>query len=167
TEELGRRGYRRIGIAVTQWIDARADHTYSGAFLHYQQHIPARNRVPLLLFPKNNLAQGAQTFCAWMKKYQPDAIISFHAYVPEWITERMQMRIPDDVGLVVHDWNERLKGFAGINHRRAYVAAAAVDLVATQLMQNEFGIPEVPKQILVPPAWIDGASIRPALVDTA
>jgi len=141
TAELGRRGYRRIGIAITQWIDARADHTYSGAFLHYQQRIPARNRVPLLFFPENNPAHGAEAFCAWMKKYQPEAIISFHTYVPEWLTERMQMRIPDDVGLVVHDWNERMQGFAGIHHRRSYVAAAAVDLVATQPCRMSAGSP--------------------------
>jgi LacI family transcriptional regulator len=162
TESLGRRGYRRIGIAITHWIDARADHTYSGALLHYQQRIPGRDRVPLLFFPQNNLSHGADAFCAWVKKHQPDAIISFHTYVPEWLAGFMGLRIPEDVGLVVHDWTERMQGFAGIHHRRSYVAAAAVDLVATQLMQNERGIPEVPKQILVPPAWIEGPSIRPA-----
>ncbi|MBX7124022.1 MAG: hypothetical protein K1X42_18000 [Opitutaceae bacterium] len=71
------------------------------------------------------------------------------------------LRIPDDVGLVVHDWTERMAGFAGIYHRRPHVAAAAVDMVVTQLMHNEHGIPEVPREILIPPAWIEGASIRP------
>lgn len=159
-DTLERRGYQRIGIAVTRWIDARADHTYSGALLHYQQKLSARQRVPFLYVP-DNLARGSQLFSAWMKKHRPDAIISFDTYVPEWLTE-LGLSIPEDVGLVVHDWTERMTGFAGIHHRRAHVAAAAVDLVATQLTQNEKGIPEVPRQILIPPAWIDGQSIRPA-----
>src|ERR1051325_2877982 len=47
--ELTRRGYRRVGLAVTEWIDNRADHAYSGAFLFHQQKIPARDRVPVFI----------------------------------------------------------------------------------------------------------------------
>lgn len=161
-QQLTARGYRRIGIAITQWIDARADHTYSGALLHFQQHLPSRDRVPLLVMP-DNLAQGRAPFCTWFRRHRPDAVISFHIYVPDWLTRDLGLRIPDEVGLVVHDWTERMSGFAGIHHRRTHVAAAAVDLVATQLMHNEHGVPEVPRQILIPPAWIEGTSIRPPI----
>jgi len=157
--ELERRGYRRIGIAITQWIDARADHTYSGALLHYQQTVAPRQRVPLLVIP-DKVPTGAKAFAAWFRRHRPDVIISFDTYVPDWLA-RLGLRIPDDVGLVVHDWTERMTGLAGIHHRRPHVAAAAVDLVATQLLHNEHGIPEVPRQILIPPAWFDGGSIRP------
>lgn len=158
---LAARGYRRIGLAITQWVDARSDHTYSGAMLKFQQALPAAQRVPLLLFPENNLAREAGIFCAWMRRHRPDAVISFDAHVPEWLRQRLGLRIPEHIGFVVHDWAERMAGFAGIHHRRPHVAAAAVDLVATQLMHHERGVPEVPRQILIPPAWIEGASIRP------
>ncbi len=164
---LGRRGYRRVGLAITQWIDARADHAYSGAFLFHQQPLPARDRVPLFFFPENNPARGREPFCAWAKKHRPDAIISFHSYVPGWLTGHLGWRIPEDVGLVVHDWTEAMPGFAGIHHRRPAVAAAAVDLIAAQLMHHERGLPEVPRQVLVRPAWVPGASLRaePAAAD--
>ena len=132
---------------------------YSGALLHYQQTISPRNRVPLLIIP-DNVPTGASAFAAWVRKHKPDVILSFDTYVPEWLAQ-LGRRIPDDIGLVVHDWTESMVGFAGVHHRRAHVAAAAVDLVATQLMHNEQGIPEVPRQILIPPAWIEGPSIRP------
>jgi LacI family transcriptional regulator len=32
--------------------------------------------------------------------------------------------------------------------------------VATQLLHHERGVPEVPRQILIPPAWVEGPSIR-------
>lgn len=161
TTELTGRGYRRIGLAVTQWVDARSDHTYSGAMLTYQQHTAPRDRVPLLLFPENNLAHEFEIFRTWFKRHRPDAIISFDSYVPDWLTQKLHLRIPADVGVVVHDWVEHHRNYAGIHHRRAHVAAAAVDLLATQLMQNEHGVPDIPRQILIPPTWVDGPSIRP------
>ena len=161
TSELTARGYRRIGLAVTQWIDARSDHTYAGAMLNYQRQIPAKNHVPLLLLPKNNIAHNEDEFVAWFKRHQPEVIISFDNYVPDWLTRRCDLKIPDQVGLVVHDWLERHVEYAGIDHNRPEVAAAAVDLLATMLMHNERGVPRVPRQVLVPPLWIDGPSIRP------
>lgn len=159
-DELTQRGYRRIGLAITEWVDARSEHTYSGALLRFQQSLPPRERVPMLLFPQNAIAPHAASFCSWVQRHRPDALISFDAYVPEWLERRLGLRIPQDVGLVVHDWVARMTGLAGIDHRRAHVAAAAVDLVASQLFHNERGIPEVPRQILIPPAWVSGASIR-------
>ncbi len=159
-ERLTARGYRRIGLAVTEWIDQRADHTYSGALLYHQMRTPKKDHVPLLLLPNIGFNRGVEKFCGWMKKHRPDALISFDTFVPDWIENRLGMRIPDDVGLVVHDWVEGMEGLAGIDHRRSHVAAAAVDLVATQLMHNETGIPEVPRQILIPPAFVEGGSVR-------
>jgi LacI family transcriptional regulator len=161
TAELAARGYRRIGLAITQWVDNRSDHTYLGAMLTYQQQIPPRDRVPLMLFPENNLADEYDIFRTWFKRNRPDVIISFDSYVPEWLTDRLKLRIPEHVGLVVHDWAERHSNFAGIHHRRAHVAAAAVDMLATLLMHNERGLPDIPRQTLIPPAWVDGPSIRP------
>jgi len=161
TAELSARGYRRIGLAVTQWIDNRSDHTYLGAMLTYQQQIAPRDRVPLLLFPENKLANEYDIFRDWFRKHRPDVVISFDSYVPDWLTNKLKRRIPEQVGLVVHDWAAHHQNFAGIHHRRPHVAAAAVDLLATLLMHNERGVPDIPRQILIPPAWVDGPSIRP------
>lgn len=159
--ELMARGYLRIGLVVTEWIDHRADHTYSGALLYHQLRIPRRHHVPLMILPNIGIAKGSRKFAEWMKEHKPDALITFDEYVPDWIARRLKMKVPDDIGLVVHDWGPEHEGFAGIDHRRPYVARAAVDLVATQLMHNETGIPEVPHQILVPPVFVEGRTIRP------
>lgn len=163
TAELSARGYRRIGLAITQWVDNRSDHTYQGAMFTFQQQVPPQDRVPVLLFPENNLAHEYEVFRTWFSRHRPDVVISFDSYVPEWLTTRLGRRIPDQVGMVVHDWAERNRGFAGIHHRRAEVAAAAVDMLATLLMHNERGVPDIPRQTLIPPAWVDGTSIRPRL----
>lgn len=156
---LEARGYRRIGLAISPWVDARSEHTYSGALLHHQQSVAARRRVPLLLFSRAELERNEAEFGAWMKAHRPDAVISFHRAVPDWLA-RLGLRTPEDVGFVVHDWTAEMTGLAGINHRREHVAAAAVDLVVTQLQHHEHGVPAVPRQILIPPVFVEGAGVR-------
>lgn len=158
--ELLARGYRRIGLAITRWVDDRAQSNYSGAMLHFQQGLPEKERIPVLLFPHNDLSQDEEAFVQWMETWRPDALITFESSIPEWL-KKMGLRVPEDVGLVVHDWAPRMVGYAGIHQRRDHIAAAAVDLVATQLAQNERGIPEVPRQISIPPQWVEGPSVRP------
>jgi DNA-binding LacI/PurR family transcriptional regulator len=157
--ELTARGYRRIGVAVTKWIVDRSQFGYSGGLFHLQQNLPAKDRVPLLLLPHNEIRRGFSAFAKWMRAYKPDALISFDTDVPGWL-ERLELRVPEDIGFVVHDWTPRMTGYAGIDQRRQHLAAAAVDLIATQLLHHERGVPEVPRQILIPPAWIDGPSLK-------
>lgn len=158
-EQLSARGYRRIGVAVTQWIVTRSQFGYSGGLFHWQHGLPARNRVPLLLFPSNEISKGRDAFTQWFNKYRPDVLITFDTHVPDWL-RALGYRIPEDIGFVVHDWTPRMETFAGIYQRRDQLAAAAVDLVVSQLSLREQGVPEVPRHIMIPPQWVEGPSIR-------
>lgn len=158
-DQLTGRGYRRIGLAITPWIDERSDHTYSGALLHFQAGLPPARRVPHLIFKGNDLPSQEKEFCRWAKRHRPDALISFDRCVPQWTRERLGLRIPEDIGFVAHDWTEEAaEGLSGICHNRKHVVAAAVDLVANQLFHNEHGIPAVPREVLIPATWIEGGS---------
>ena len=158
-EQLAARGYRRIGVAVTRWIVNRSLYGYSGGLFHWQQSLPPEDRVPLLLFPHNDISRGYEVFAKWMHEHQPDALITFDTHVPSWL-KRLGLRVPQDIGFVVHDWTPVMQGFAGIHQRRNHLAAAAVDLVVTQLSQHEHGVPEVARQIMIPPQWVEGPSVR-------
>ena len=158
-EQLTARGYHRIGVAVTQWIVNRSQLGYSGGFFHFQQSLPAEDRIPLLLLPHNRIERGFAAFSKWMNENRPDVLISFDTHVPEWLT-RLGLRVPDDIGFVVHDWTPAMTSCAGIYQRRDHLAAAAVDLIVTQLSQHERGVPAVARQIMIPPQWINGPSVR-------
>lgn len=160
TKNLTLRGYKKIGLVLTEWIDARAEHTYSGALLRHQMDMPPKAKIPVLLLPEANLKKGKTPFLHWFKKHRPDAIISFDHLVPGWLEKDLGLRIPEDIGFVTHDWSEESGSLAGIDHRREIVAEAAVDLLANHLLHNETGIPSVPKQILIPPRFIEGESIQ-------
>jgi len=157
-ELLAGRGYRRIGLAVTPWVNDRSDHAYSGAMLHYQTGIPKARRVPPLVFGSNDLLAHRKDFCVWVRLHRPDVIISFETYVPDWVREDLGLRISEDIGFVVHDCTTRTESFAGISHNRPHVATAAVDLVTTQLFHSEQGIPIVAREVLIPASWVEGAS---------
>jgi DNA-binding LacI/PurR family transcriptional regulator len=159
--QLQQRGYRRIGVAVTKWIVTRSQFGYSGGLFHWQQGLPPQNRVPLLLFPENDIRRGSAVFARWLREQKPDAVISFDSHVPGWL-KRLGLRFPEDIGFVVHDWTPKMTGFAGIYQQRNHLAAAAVDLVVTQISQHERGVPEVPRQIMITPRWVEGPSVRPA-----
>ena len=94
-----------------------------------------------------------------MREHRPDALITFDTHVPGWL-RRLGLRVPQDVGFVVHDWTPAMRDFAGIYQRRDHLAAAAVDLVVTQLSQHEHGVPDVARQIMIPPQWVEGPSVR-------
>ena len=158
-EQLTARGYHRIGVAVTQWIVNRSQFGYSGGFFHFQQSLPAEDRIHLLLLPHNRIERGFAAFSKWMNENRPDVLISFDTHVPEWLT-RLGLRVPDDIGFVVHDWTPAMTSCAGIYQRRDHLAAAAVDLIVTQLSQHERGVPAVARQIMIPPQWINGPSVR-------
>lgn len=156
---LRERGYRRVGVAVTKWIVTRSQFGYSGGFFHWQQSLPPESRVPLLLFPENDIRNSFGVFSKWMRDQRPDAVISFDTHVPEWL-QRLGLVFPRDIGFVVHDWTPKMRGLAGIHQQRDQLAAAAVDLVVTQISQHEHGVPEVPRQIMITPKWVEGPSVR-------
>jgi len=158
---LRERGYRRVGVAVTKWIVTRSQFGYSGGLFHWQQSLPPESRVPLLLLPNNDISRGFEAFAKWMDEQNPDALITFDTHVPDWLG-RLGLRFPEDIGFVVHDWTPRMTGFAGIYQQREHLAAAAVDLIVSQLSQHEHGVPEVPRQIMIPPRWVEGPSVMSA-----
>lgn len=160
---LADRGYKKVGVAVTKWIVNRSQFGYSGGLFHWQQELPPEQCVPLLLFPNNDISRGYDSFARWLEAHQPDVVITFDTHVPGWL-RRLGLRFPEDIGFVAHDWTPQMQAYAGIHQRRDHLAAAAVDLVVTQLSQHEHGVPEVPRQIMVPPEWIEGPSVRPPIL---
>ncbi|TLD69373.1 LacI family transcriptional regulator [Phragmitibacter flavus] len=158
-DRLLERGYRRIGIAIAKWVDDRTQNIYSSSMLRFQYELPQAECVPMLNFAHNDIRHDEDLFCAWIREHRPEVIISYEQFVPQWL-RKMGLRIPEDIGLVVHDWVPGMTGWAAINHRRDYIAEGAVDLLVMQMMRRERGVPTVPRQISIPPEWVEGESIK-------
>jgi LacI family transcriptional regulator len=156
-ERLRELGYRRIGVALTRWIVGRSQSAFTGGLFSLHQDIKEKDRVPFLELP-HELEQGQEVFCSWVRRHSPDVVISMDTHAPGWI-KGMGLRMPKDIAFVSYDWASSMSGIAGIDQRRSYVAAAAVDLLAVQMSRFERGAPAVPRQVLIPSAWVDGDSV--------
>jgi DNA-binding LacI/PurR family transcriptional regulator len=158
-ETLAARGYRRCGIYLTESICARVDQTWPAAYFHHA-HLRNPGEVPLppLLRPAWNEAE----FVAWFRQYRPDAVVTIHPPVLEWL-RATGARIPNQVGFALLDWSREMGEIAGVDQNSENVGAAALELVAAQLTQHEFGVPPSPKTILIEGAWRNGATVRRGL----
>lgn len=150
--ELKRRGYQRLGLALSKHSDARADRNWQGAFLAYQ---PRSRRVPLLVTGE----WDERSFRAWFNEHQPDAIIASDDCVLRWL-RRLKKQVPRDVGFVHIESTIAHPHCASVRQNAYHSGAAAVDLVDEQLRHGERGIPVLPKAVLIASEWVDGPTVR-------
>lgn len=162
---LHRRGYRRIGFATRREQSERVAGGWLSALLIHQHGIPARDRVPPLLSPvPTDSGMDADAFARWYRAHSPDVVVSNLAE-PLHLLRGMGLRVPDDVGYASLDLVNRDDPWSGIDQQATEVGAASVDLVVTQLQQNEFGLPRSPKTVYLDGIWRDGDTLlrrRPA-----
>lgn len=168
-EKLVARGYRRIGLVMHRLSDERTNHRWSGGFLSLPllRGKEAARRVPVFYWEGETPAEGPAGLGDWMKRHEPDAVITVHPYVPEWIEQR-GWRVPEDVGLVDLDLQGRGRTqraqtgreVSGVNRRHDLLGAMALDLVAEQLHLNEQGVPNRPKTVMLGGDWEEGATLR-------
>ncbi len=154
--ELTQLGYRRIGLVLRRRYHAMTDFNLLATFLLLQHGLPAAQQVPLEMPTE----WTESIFLAWFKKHRPDAIVGVVGPVRDWLA-KIGVRCPRDVGLVSLDWDDETKAeFAAVDQSAHAVGGAAVNLVLSQMRQNERGIPAIPQTVLVDSVWRPGASVR-------
>lgn len=151
-DALQTRGYRRIGLALSADLDTRVSGLWLACLLLEQRACRAKDRIPPLVSDD----WTATVFMRWFEKHRPDVVISFKT-VYEWLTDA-GIRIPQDCGFAL--LNIERANTAGIDEQQYDVGAAALDLIAEQLVTNQLGVPAKPKTVLVDCCWRDGASVR-------
>lgn len=162
-------GYRRIGFVMHRGWDYHVDHLWTAGALCEQQHLPARDVVPALIFPRaepssawmreyeESTRPDAAEFAAWFERHRPEVIISAPRFVLPLLKE-MKLRVPADVAFV-DVFLENFDGqTAGVRQNHAQVGATAVELLAGQLQHGMFGVPAVQTTTFVEGTWFDGKS---------
>jgi LacI family transcriptional regulator len=153
--ELGRLGYRRVGLAITNEQDVRVQRKWSAGYLVYHQSIAPERRVPSLLAATN----FKDEFIEWYQQHQPEAVLSQDPLVPDYLRD-LSVTVPTQAGFVHLALTEADRGFAGINQNSRLVGASAIDLVDAQLRRNERGVPVAPKTVLIQGRWVPGPTVR-------
>jgi LacI family transcriptional regulator len=153
--ELAARGYRRPAAVLESVVNERASRTWEAAFLAYH---PTPNSAHASL--KKMEVIDPPALAPWLKKCRPDVlIVTKQVFIAPL---RKVLGVANrDMGFAVISLEEESPDVSGINPGHQMVAANAVDLVLEQLMRNETGVPEDPREMLFDGHWVEGRTLRP------
>lgn len=152
---LAKLGYRRPGLVLSERFDARGDYNWSAAFLARQHRLAADGLIPPLIVSEFSVPLLRK----WFRRHRPDVVLSGDLAVFRSLRTLSRGQTAP-VGFVHLEWSSDLEGIAGVRQNAWRVGAAAVDLVVEQLEHGAYGIPDVPKTVLIEGEWIDGPTAR-------
>ncbi len=154
-ETLNSRGYKRIGCIAGP---SNSPHMlFDAGFLLAQQRFAPRKKLPILHLDFPASAANQKKFNAWLAVQNPDAIIAWGPQIPALIKAR-GLKIPSDLalaGMSIYDGNIN----TGINQNPEEIGRIGVITLLSLLLENEFGPPEICREILVKGTWQDGGSV--------
>lgn len=150
-------GYTRPGLVVYRHVDIVTDSRFSCAMWLAQQARPEADRVPTLV-PEDQ-ASAEASFRTWFAAHRPDAVLTVHTQVREWLAA-MKVAVPRDVGLVHLERNRFTADWAGMDQHNDVAGEAAVEMLVGLLQNKELGIPAFPRATLIGATWADGATVR-------
>jgi LacI family transcriptional regulator len=144
-------GYRRVGLVMDEGWDITVDHLWQAGYTWEQQFFAARDRIPPYLLPSK------VPFAAWLAKHRPELLISKAEFVQPFLRE-LKLSVPCDLAFVDIFLKDTTGKTAGVRQHHEAVGAQAVEILAGQLQQNKFGIPDLPTTTYIEGTWFDGAS---------
>jgi LacI family transcriptional regulator len=150
-------GYRRPGLVLDDVIDALVERRFSAGYLTGQRMLPKSQQIPV--FGDVNGPGRAEMFRSWLVRHKPDVVFTLYNSVIGWLKAAGQ-RIPDDIGVIQLEWRSSRPDIAGMNQHNLVAGEAAVDMVVSQIHNNEPGVQEFPRATLIGATWMDGATIR-------
>jgi len=162
-------GYRRIGFVLDRRWDHGVDLAWSAGFLAEQQKVAPKDRIPILLYPetppppntvidRGDNSVPLKSFRAWFRRHRPDVLIATKWFVQSRLTE-LGISVPRDLAFADILLDTFDGQTAGVRQNCRRVGELAVEILASQLQQNIYGIPAYPTATLVEGTWLDGASL--------
>lgn len=161
-DRLHELGYRRPGLVLGRYEEDRSAYAYPSAYLGWCEH---RYGAPGLMPVLRMTGVDAGALMGWMKGHRPDVIVFVHLYHE---LEKLQnalksngVRVPDDVGIAAV--TQLLEGtpLSGMQQNQQLMGAWSVELLASRILNQDFGIPQNPRIEMVESRWIEGSSLRP------
>lgn len=147
------RRYERIGLVIT-------DNARLGAlWLSAIQETRGADEPPLWVYRSDR--KRPEGLLRWLRRTRPDCIISDTADALVSLKDAGYV-VPENVGFILLGHFRRQPLLSGFAKSYEAVGAAAVDLITLQLQDNERGIPEHRKTVLLDPQWNEGTTVRPS-----
>lgn len=152
------RGYRRIGYVTAGRLDRNTGGNFRAGYLSAQDALaPLADHLEPLILRGKSADEDTASFRAWWKQFRPDAIVSTESQLAAFL-EHVGACVPRDLGvaaLSVLDGNFD----SGVDQNSFEIGAVAMRTLAGLIHQNERGVPQYCRRILVEGRWIDGNSL--------
>jgi LacI family transcriptional regulator len=146
-------GYRRIAF-----VGGRQQAILFGAgFQWAQKDVPAKEQVPPFFIERPGIEAHQTKFTAWLKKNRPEAILTEVGCLERMIAVA-GYRVPDDIGLATTTVLDTPID-AGIDQNSREVGRTAMLAAISLINDNDRGIPQVCRDILVEGRWVDGKTL--------
>lgn len=156
-------GYRRPGLVIGRYEEARSGHANTAAYLGWCEHMMGPGHaLPVHLVDEVE----TKPLSEWLRRQRPDVLIFVHLY--DKIAElraalrKIDVRIPGELGVAVLTQILDGSGFSGLQQNQPLMGAWAVELLAARIANHDLGIPANPRIEMVESQWVDNRSLRPA-----
>ncbi len=146
-KELTARGVRKPVALLKKALNDRCHYSYEAAFLTHAPQGHAARCIRMV-----NSIQG-RDLSTWIQQLGADGlIVSSSDFVGLGNLRKIQKKYSIPIATLY--WNPADIGLCGIDQCYDQVASKAVDLVVTQLNNNEHGIPEISHTLHFPGKWM-------------
>jgi len=161
-EKMRSLGYLRTGFITNRAVDKRP----AAGFLAAQLGLPRPHRLPIHFFTsQTNTIIEQQRLDQWIRKYQPDALLTDLATLPQAL-KSAGYSVPGDIGLATLSTFEHPE-LAGIDPRPEAIGGAAAEMLVSGLNSHRLNIPASDRELLIPGEWASGSSLPPRADNTA
>jgi LacI family transcriptional regulator len=150
-------GYKRPGLVLDDVIDALVERRFSAGYLTGQRMLPKAQQIPV--FSEVTGAGRPEMFRSWLKRHRPDVIFTLYNSVFGWL-KAAGRKVPEDIGVIQLEWRLSRPDIAGMHQHNLVAGEAAVDMVVSQIHNNEPGVQEYPRATLIGATWVDGKTVR-------
>jgi len=155
-------GYRRPGFVIWEEISKRVHDQWTAAYRTPPYVGRWEAEIPILQLYKNPTTfseENRSIFLKWVESHRPDAVLVVDRHILDWLTEA-GYRVPEDIAYVSPSLQESNVEHAGVFETSHDVGRAAGDFLAGMLARGEYGIPQVPRRILLDGIWQLGKTAR-------
>lgn len=156
-DRIGERGIRRPALVIEGVIDRLVGGRFTAAFEHALKNLrPADRLAPFLKVDASR--ENPKLFSDWLLRRKPDAILTLHTVVEEWVTAA-GLRVSQDIGLVQLECRRGCEDWAGMEQHNDLTGEAAVDLLVSLTTAGKQPLSLSPLGILITPTWKDGRTL--------
>ncbi len=153
-------GYRRPGLVLGRYEEARSGHAHTAAYLGWCEHRLGPG-CALSVLQLERVEESP--LLAWLGRARPDVLVFVHLYdmLAELraVLRRNRERVPSGLGVAVLSQIVEGSGFSGLQQNQPLMGAWAVELLAARITNRDLGIPANPRIEMVEGEWVEGGTL--------